>query len=93
MAPVDREVLLPPQKTLALPSFSHHVTPLLRIIIQLQLTKIQTGQIGNVVFGCSFGVSSSSTTLSDKERNWVGVQEEQREKKKAPGKTYSDRKE
>lgn len=45
MALVDREVLLPLQKTLALPSFSHHVTPLLRIIRQLQLTKIQTDKL------------------------------------------------
>lgn len=40
VALVDREVLLPLQKTLALPSFSHHVTTLLRIITQLQLTEI-----------------------------------------------------
>lgn len=81
VALVDREVLLPLQKTLALPSFSHHVAALLRIITQLQLTEILMDKLEILSRAAALVFLARARHFQTRSENWVGVQEEQREKK------------
>lgn len=53
--------------------------PLFSFFCVKQLTKFKWTN-WKFVFSCSFGFFSSSATQSDKERNWIGVYEEQMER-------------
>lgn len=80
MAPVDREVLLPLQKTLALPSSSHLVAPLLFLQRQTapahKKKKNSNGQIGNVVFSCGFDFLAQAQ--HSQTRREIGFRKEER---------------